>query len=61
VSPAPQRRRPAPPQNPLSVPVTAGRTKIAGIKIHDARMMRLVEVLLHGGPQLNGWQSPEIH
>ena len=24
-------------------------------------MMRLMEVLLHGGTQLNGWRSPEIH
>jgi hypothetical protein len=45
----------------MALPVTAGRTKIAGIKIHDTRMMRLMEVLLHGGPQLNGWRSPEIH
>jgi hypothetical protein len=45
----------------MALPVTAGKTKIAGIKIHDTRMMRLMEVLLHGGTQLNGWQSPEIH
>ena len=35
-------------------PVASGKTKIAGIKIHDTRMMRLMEVLLHGGTQLNG-------
>src|SRR4029077_1900652 len=45
----------------IALPVTAGSTKIAGIKIHDTRMMRLMEVLLHGGTQLNGWRSPEIH
>jgi hypothetical protein len=45
----------------MALPVTVGRTKIAGIKIHDTRMMRLMEVLLHGGTQLNGWRSPEIH
>jgi hypothetical protein len=45
----------------MALPVTAGRTKIAGIKIHDTRMMRLMEVLLRGGTQLNGWRSPEIH
>ena len=39
----------------------AGKTKIAGIKIHDTRMMRLMEVLLHGGTQLNGWNSADIH
>src|ERR1700680_1148375 len=37
------------------------QTKIAGIKIHDTRMMRLMEVLLHGGTQLNGWRSADIH
>ena len=37
-----------------ALPVMAGKTKIAGIKIHDTRMMRLMEVLLHGGNQLNG-------
>jgi len=37
----------------MALPVTAGKTKIAGIKIHDARMVRLMEVLLHGGTQRN--------
>ena len=41
----------------LALPVTSGKTKIAGIKIHDTRMMRLMEVLLHGGTQLNGWRT----
>ena len=45
----------------MALPVTAGKTKIAGIKIHDTRMMRLMEVLLHGGTQLNGWRSADIH
>ena len=45
----------------IALPVTAGKTKIAGIKIHDTRMMRLMEVLLHGGTQLNGWRSADIH
>jgi len=44
-----------------ALPVMAGKTKIAGIKIHDTRMMRLMEVLLHGGTQLNGWRSADIH
>src|ERR1035441_3161843 len=42
----------------MVLPVTAGRTKIAGIKIHDTRMMRLIEVLLRSGTQLNRWRSP---
>jgi hypothetical protein len=45
----------------MALPVVAGKSKIAGIKIHDTRMMRLMEVLLHGGTQLNGWRSADIH
>lgn len=45
----------------MALPVTVGKTKIAGIKIHDTRMMRLMEVMLHGGTQLNGWRSSQIH
>src|SRR5213082_3062597 len=45
----------------LALPVTFGKTKIAGIKIHDTRMLRLMEVLLHAGTQLNGWRSTDIH
>ena len=41
--------------------IPAGRTTIPGIKIHDTRMMRLMEVLLHGGPQLGGWRTAQIH
>ena len=45
----------------MALPVMAGKTKLAGIKIHDTRMMRLMEVLLHGGTQLNGWRTADIH
>jgi hypothetical protein len=45
----------------LAKPVAAGRTKVPGIKIHDTRMLRLIEVLLHGGPQLAGWRTAQIH
>jgi hypothetical protein len=45
----------------IALPVTSGKTKIAGIKIHDTRMMRLMEVFLHAGTQLNGWRSSELH
>jgi hypothetical protein len=45
----------------VALPVTSGRTKIPGIKIHDTRMMRLMEVLLHGGSQLAGWRTIDIH
>jgi hypothetical protein len=45
---------------PLAVPVSSGKTKIPGIKIQDTRMIRLMEVLLHGGPQLAGWRTLQI-
>src|SRR5438034_2193026 len=45
----------------MALPVMAGKTKIAGIKIHDTRRMRLMEVLRHGGTQLNRWRSTDIH
>ncbi|MCC6394168.1 MAG: hypothetical protein IT167_26470 [Bryobacterales bacterium] len=32
-----------------------------GIKLHDTRMVRLMEVLLHGGAQLAGWRTAHIH
>lgn len=45
----------------LAKPVAAGPTKIPGIKIHDTRMLRLMEVLLHGGSQLAGWRTAQMH
>ena len=36
----------------LALPIPSGNTKIPGIKIHDARMLRLMEVLLHRGTQM---------
>ena len=45
----------------LALPIAAGRTHIPGIKIQDTRMLRLMEVLLHGGPQLVGWRTAQIH
>jgi hypothetical protein len=45
----------------LAQPVAAGRTTIPGIKIHDTRMLRLLEILLHGGSQLAGWRTAQMH
>ena len=45
----------------LAKPVAAGRTKMPGIKIHDTRMLRLMEVLLHGGSQLAGWRTAQLY
>jgi hypothetical protein len=44
----------------LALPVVSGKTKIPGIKVQDTRMMRLMEVLLHGGPQIAGWRTIHI-
>jgi hypothetical protein len=38
-----------------------GKSKVPGIKIHDTRMVRLMEVLLHSGRQMSGWRSAQIH
>ena len=45
----------------LALPIQSGKSKIAGIKIHDTRLMRLMEVLLHGGDQLLGRRTADIH
>ncbi len=45
----------------LARPLVCGRSKIAGIKIHDTRLIRLMEVLLHGGTKIGGWRSAEMH
>jgi hypothetical protein len=45
----------------LALPIVAGRTKIPGIKVHDTRMVRLMEVLLHSGTQIHGWRTAQLH
>ena len=45
----------------LALPIPAGSRKIPGIKIHDTRMLRLMEVLLHTGTKVLGWRSAELH
>ena len=39
----------------------AFEAKFPGIKIHDTRMIRLMEVLLHGGTTVGGWTAKQIH
>jgi hypothetical protein len=36
----------------LALPVPRGATKIPGIKLHDTRLLRLMEVLLHTGTRV---------
>ena len=45
----------------LALPITAGAGTVPGIKIHDTRMLRLMEVLLHAGTKVLGWRTAEIH
>jgi hypothetical protein len=45
----------------LALPIASGKVKIPGIKIQDIRMLRLMEVLLNAGIQLNGWRTAQIH
>src|ERR1700758_2409718 len=45
----------------LALPVTVGTVRYPGIKIHDPRLIRLLETLLHGGTQVGGWTAKQIH
>jgi hypothetical protein len=45
----------------LALPITIGAVRYPGIKIHDPRVIRLLEVLLHGGSQVSGWTAKHIH
>jgi len=45
----------------IALPITVGTARLPGIKIHDTRMIRLMEILLHGGTRLAGWRSKQIH
>ena len=45
----------------LALPIKVGIAKFPGIKIHDTRMIRLMEVLLHGGTTVGGWTAKQIH
>jgi len=38
----------------LALPIPRRRGKIPGIKLHDTRMLRLMEVLLHTGTKVLG-------
>jgi hypothetical protein len=45
----------------LALPVTTGTVRYPGIKIHEPRIIRLLEVLLHGGTSVGGWTAKQIH
>jgi hypothetical protein len=45
----------------LALPIPCGAGKTPGIKIHDTRMLRLMEVLLHASTKVLGWRTADIH
>jgi hypothetical protein len=45
----------------LALPIPRRRGQTPGIKLHDTRMLRLMEVLLHTGTRVLGWRTAEIH
>jgi hypothetical protein len=45
----------------IALPITVGSVRYPGIKIHDARIIRLMEVLLHGGNTVGGGTAKQIH
>ena len=45
----------------LALPITIGAVRYPGIKIHEPRVIRLFEVLLHGGTHVGGWTAKQTH
>jgi len=45
----------------VALPIQVGTAKVPGIKIHDARMIRLMEVLLDGRTIIGGQRATELH
>jgi hypothetical protein len=45
----------------LALPVTKGAVRYPGIRLQDVRVIRLLEVLLHGGTTVGGWTTKQIH
>ncbi|MHA2344633.1 MAG: hypothetical protein ACXADW_22475 [Candidatus Hodarchaeales archaeon] len=45
----------------LAKPVTIRKTKIAGIKLENKRMIRLMQALLHSGSSISVWRTKYLH
>ena len=45
----------------IALPIPIGTVRYPGIKIHDTRIVRLLEVLLHNGNTVGGWTAKQIH
>ena len=45
----------------LAAPVTVGSRRVPGIKLHDDRVIRLLDSLLYTGGLLGNWTTRELH
>jgi hypothetical protein len=45
----------------IALPITIGSVRYPGIKLHDTRIIRLMEVLLHGSNTIGGSTTKQIH
>ena len=45
----------------IAQPVTIGSVRYPGIRLQDPRIIRLLEVLLHGSTSVGGWSARQIH
>jgi hypothetical protein len=45
----------------LAAPVMIGQRRVPGLKLHDDRVIRLLETLLHPGGFVRNWTSRELH
>src|SRR3981189_2967911 len=45
----------------MALPIVTGSVYYAGIKIHETRIIRLLEVFLHAANNLGGWSAKHIH
>ena len=45
----------------LALPIVWGKTKVPGLKLHDTRIIRLFEVMLHASTTVSGWSAAQLH
>lgn len=45
----------------IAKPILCGKTKVPGIKLHDTRMIRLMEVLLDGATTVHALRAADLH
>jgi hypothetical protein len=45
----------------LAKPIIVGKRRVPGLKLHDDRVIRLVDVLLYAGGLMGDWTTRELH